>query len=83
MYTVAIKHPDKPLDRRTCTTGGDLRNAAYELIRSQGTVIADADHSGLIALIGDARSTAELEGFAALTFGDAWMTIRPATTPAA
>lgn len=83
MYTVAVKHPGKPLDRRTCTTGGELRDAAYELIRSQGSVITDADHSGLIALVGEARSTADIEGFAALIFGDAWMTIKPASTPAA
>lgn len=78
MYRIAIVRPGQPAERRTATTGGDLRDAVYDLLRSQGGTIADNDHSGLIALIGDARSTADIHGFAALEFGDAAITIRPA-----
>ena len=77
MYRVAIVREGRPIERRTCASGGELRDTVYELIRSQGGEIADGDHSGLIALVGDARSMADIEGFAALEFGTASITIRP------
>jgi hypothetical protein len=77
MYRIAIIRTDQPIERRTCTTGGDLRDAVYGLIRAEGVEIADSDHAGLIAMVGDARSMADIEGFAALEFGDAAITIRP------
>jgi hypothetical protein len=78
MYRIAIVRKGQPADLRTASTGGELRDVVYDMIRTEGSTISDADHSGLIALIGDARSLADTEGFAALKFGTAAVTIRPA-----
>lgn len=79
MYRIAIVRKGQPADRRTCTTGGELRDIVWEVIRSEGSVITDADHAGLMKLVGNARDMADIEGFAALEFGGAAITIRPAT----
>ncbi|MEC4016046.1 hypothetical protein [Streptomyces sp. H27-D2] len=76
-YTVAIVRKGQPIERHACTTGGDLRTVVFDLIRSQGGTIGDADYSGLIAMVGRARSMADIEGFAALEFGTAAAIIRP------
>ncbi|NUR04245.1 MAG: hypothetical protein HOY79_49415 [Streptomyces sp.] len=76
MYRVTIIRKGQPADRRTATTGGDLRNIVYDVIRAEGSEITDSDHSGLIRLIGNARSMADVDGFAALEFGDTAITIR-------
>lgn len=77
MYRIAIVRKGQPAEPRVCTTGGELRDAVYELIRSQGSTISDGDHAGLIKMIGAARSMADIEGFAALKFGSAALAIRP------
>lgn len=82
MYRVAIVRKGQPAERHTATTGGDLRTIVYDLIRSQGGTIGDGDHTGLIAMVGHARSMAHIDGFAALEFGDTAVTIRPADTTA-
>jgi hypothetical protein len=80
VYSIAIVRKGQPADRRICKTGGDLRDVVYEVIRSEGSEITDGDHSGLIRLIGNARSMADTEGFSALEFGSAAIAIRPRTT---
>lgn len=82
MYRIAIVRKGQTADHRTCQSPGELRDAVYEVIRAEGSKITDDDHSGLIALIGDARSMADIEGFAALEFGAAAITIRPGPAPA-
>lgn len=81
MYRIAIVRKGQPADRHTCTTPGELRDIVYDVIRAEGSEIGDDDHSGLIALIGNARSMADIEGFAALEFGSAAITIRPGPAP--
>jgi hypothetical protein len=82
MYRIAIIRKDQPADRHTCTTPGELRDIVWEVIRSEGSIITDADHAGLMKLIGGARDMADIEGFAALEFGNAAITIRPGPAPA-
>jgi len=82
MYRIAIVRKGQPTDRRTCTSSGELRDIVWEVIRAEGSVITDADHAGLIALVGTARDQADIEGFAALEFGNAAITIRPGPAPA-
>lgn len=77
MYRTAIIQPGQPTTFKICADGGELRSAVYDLIRSQGSVIGDDDHAGLIHLIGNARSMADIHGFAALKFGAASITMRP------
>ncbi|MFE9491453.1 hypothetical protein ACFYNF_34290 [Streptomyces sp. NPDC006641] len=77
MYRIAVVRKGQPTDRRTAAGPGQLRDVVYGVIRAEGSVITDADHSGLIELIGNARDMADIEGFAALTFGTASITIRP------
>ncbi|MDK0525066.1 hypothetical protein [Streptomyces sp. ML-6] len=77
MYRIAIVRKGRPTDRHTAGGPGELRDVVYGVIRAEGSVITDADHSGLIELIGNARDMADIEGFAALTFGAATVTIRP------
>lgn len=78
MYNVAIVRKGQPADRRTCSNGAELRDVVYEVIRSEGSTITDDDHTGLITLTGEARDMADTRGFAALQFGAAAITIRPA-----
>jgi hypothetical protein len=82
MYRIAIIRNDQPTDRRTCTGPGELRDIVWETIRAEGGTITDADHAGLMKLVGTARDQADVEGFAALEFGDAAITIRPGPAPA-
>lgn len=77
MYRIAIVPKGKPAERHTITSGDELLDAVYDLIRSQGSTIADSDHAGLIAVVSNACSMADIEGFAALEFGTATITIRP------
>ncbi|MCX4792554.1 hypothetical protein OG369_43035 [Streptomyces sp. NBC_01221] len=79
MYRIAIVRKGQPADRRTAAGPGELRDVVYGVIRAEGSTITDADHSGLIELIGSARDMADIEGFAGLEFGAASITIRPAT----
>lgn len=78
MYRIAIVRKGQPADRRKSTGGGDLRDIVWEVIRAEGSTITDADHAGLMNLIGNAQNMADNEGFAALEFGSAAITIRPA-----
>lgn len=82
MYRIAIVRKGQPTDRRTCTTPGELRDIVWKVIRAEGSVITDADHAGLMKLVGNARDQADIEGFAALEFGSAGITIRPGPKPA-
>jgi hypothetical protein len=83
MYRIAICRKGQPNpDRRTCATGGELRDIVWEVIRAEGGAISDDDNAGLIKLVGNARDMADIEGFAALEFGDAAITIRPGPAPA-
>lgn len=83
MYRIAIVRKGQDADRRTCASTGELRDVVWEVIRSEGGTITEADHSGLIALVGSARDQADVDGFAALEFGRAAITIRPTPTPSA
>lgn len=79
MYTVTVIRKDQEPQRTPCVTGGDLRNAIYPVVRAEWGDISDGYHRGLITAISDARSMADIEGFAALEFGTAAITIRPHT----
>lgn len=76
-YAVAILRKGQDAQRLTTENGGELRTIVYDVIRSEGSEINGADHAGLTQLIGQARSMADLHGFAALKFGEASITIRP------
>jgi hypothetical protein len=82
VYRIAIVRKGQPTDRRTAIAGSDLRDIVWEVIRAEGSVITDADHGPLIEMVGAARSQADIEGFAALEFGGAAITIRPGPAPA-
>lgn len=77
MYRIVIGQKGKPAERRTSTTSDELRDAAYDLIRAQGSTVADEDHAGVTQLVAAAQAMADDEGFAALEFGSGWITIRP------
>ncbi|WP_405888855.1 hypothetical protein OG762_36890 [Streptomyces sp. NBC_01136] len=77
MYRIAIVRKGQPADRRTCTTPGELRDIVWEVVRAEGSTITDADHAPLMELTANARNMADNEGFAALEFGAAAITIRP------
>ncbi|WP_405883641.1 hypothetical protein OG747_36670 [Streptomyces sp. NBC_01384] len=81
MYRIAIVRKGQPADRRTCTTLGELRDIVWEVVRAEGSVITDADHGPLMELTANARNMADNEGFAALEFGGAAITIRPGPAP--
>jgi hypothetical protein len=81
MYRIAVCRKGQPAQQRTANAG-ELRTAVYELIESQGSRVTEKDHSGIGALIDDARAMAEADGFAALEFEGAAITIRPDRAPA-
>jgi hypothetical protein len=68
MYALALITPDQPTERRTATTGGEIRTAVWDLLRSRGVEIKDEHHSDLMYQAGAARDKADVEGFAALVF---------------
>lgn len=79
MYRIAIVRKGQPADRRTCDGRGELRDIVWEVIQTEGSTISDADHAPLMAMVAAARDQADNEGFAALEFGAAAITIRPHT----
>jgi hypothetical protein len=83
MYRIAIVRKGQPADIRTCGDRiGELLDIVFETIRAEGSTIADADHTPLTFLAADARAMADNDGFAALEFGNAAITIRPGPAPA-
>lgn len=83
MYRIAIVRKGQPADRRICDGRGELRDIVWEVIRAEGATITDADHAPLMELAANARNLADNEGFAALEFGSAAITIRPHAESAA
>ena len=78
MYRIAIIRKGQPTDRRTCGDRvGELLDIVFEVIRAEGSTITDDDHGPLTKLAASARDRAFNDGFAALEFGDAAITIRP------
>jgi hypothetical protein len=79
VYRIAIVRKGQPADIRTCGDQiGALLDVVFEVIRAEGSTITDADHSPLTRLAANARNMADNDGFAALEFGSAAITIRPA-----
>jgi hypothetical protein len=78
MYRIAIIRKGQPADRRTCDGRGELRDIVWETIRAEGGTITDDGHGTLMELTADARNRADNDGFAAIDFGTAAITIRPA-----
>lgn len=79
MYRIAIVRKGQNCDVRMCGDRvGDLLDIVFEVIRAEGSTITDADHGPLTTLAANARNMADNEGFAALEFGKAAITIRPA-----
>ncbi|MGW3932910.1 hypothetical protein ACWECC_33175 [Streptomyces microflavus] len=76
MYVIAIVRKSQPAERHTCTSTEGLRDAVDELVRTEGGNISD--RAGLAALIDNAAAMVDADGFAALTFKTAALTIRPA-----
>lgn len=68
MYALALVTPDLLTVRRTAETGGEIRTAVWDLIRSRGVEIKDEHHRELMIQAGAARDLADMEGFAALVF---------------
>lgn len=68
MYALALVTPDLPTERRTAATGGEIRTAVWDLIRSRGVEIKDEQQYDLMVQAGAARDLADMEGFAALVF---------------
>jgi hypothetical protein len=83
VYRIAIVRKGQPADRRICDGRGELRDIVWEVIRAEGATITDADHAPLMELAANARNLADNEGFAALEFGSAAITIRPHAEAAA
>lgn len=78
MYRIAIVRKGQPADRRTCGDRiGDILDIVFGVIRAEGSTITDADHGPLTKLAANARNRADNDGFAALEFGTAAITIRP------
>lgn len=76
-YRIALVRKGQPIERTTCTDETELRDAVYDMVRTEGSKISNSDHTHLTALIGQARQAADADGFAALEFGTAALTIRP------
>lgn len=68
MYELTIVRPNQTTERRTVTTGGEIRIAVWDLISSRGFEIKDEHHADLIAQAGAARDKADIDGYAALVF---------------
>lgn len=68
MYALALITPNLPTERRTATTGGEIRTAVWDLLTSRGFEIKDEHHAELMRQAGAARDKADIEGFAALVF---------------
>lgn len=68
MYALALVTPDQPTERRTATTGGEIRTAVWDLLQSRGVEIKDEHYAGLVAQAGAARDLADVDGYAALVF---------------
>ncbi|MXM69189.1 hypothetical protein GR925_38825 [Streptomyces sp. HUCO-GS316] len=66
MYRIAIHRPGQNTEPRTGSTGGDVRQALWDLLRTTGFDIKDEHHSDLIAMAGQLRDKADIEGFGAL-----------------
>jgi hypothetical protein len=79
MYRIAIIRKGQTPDVRTCGDRiGELLDIVFEVIRAEGSTITDADHGPLTQLAANARNMADNEGFAALEFDGAAITIRAA-----
>lgn len=68
MYALALVTPDKPTERRTAATGGEIRDAVWALLQSRGFEIKDEHHHDLMIQTGNARNQADNDGYAALLF---------------
>lgn len=66
MYVITLVRPDAPTERRTGESGGEIRDALWDLLRGAGFDIRDEHHGELIALAGDVRNRADSEGYGAL-----------------
>jgi hypothetical protein len=80
MYRIAIVCKNQPADRRTASTGRELRDIVWETLQAEGHLVAD--YGTFTDMVADARRMADIEGFAALEFGSAGITIRPGPAPA-
>jgi hypothetical protein len=78
VYRIAIIRKGQPANRQTCN-GDGLKDAVYGLLSAENATITDADRLGIDGLLAAARAMADEDGFAALEFCDAKMTIRPHT----
>lgn len=77
MYCIAVVRKGQEPDRRTCGAEG-IEDAVYGILRSQNATVTDADQLGIRGLIAGAQAMCDEQGFAALEFGDAAVTVRPA-----
>ncbi|HEY6117126.1 MAG TPA: hypothetical protein VI172_14335 [Candidatus Dormibacteraeota bacterium] len=80
MYRIAIVRKGQPADRRTASTGRELRDIAWETLHAEGHPVTD--YGTFTDMVADARRMADTDGFAALEFGAAAITIRPASAAA-
>lgn len=77
MYRIAIVRKGQQTERRTGGTQ-DIEDAVYEVLRTEKAADTEADLVAIRGLIAEALTMCEAEGFAALQFGSAAVTIRPA-----
>lgn len=76
MYRIAIVRKGQDPDLRTCGLEG-IEDAVYGIIRAEGSKVTEADHLGIRGLVAGAQAMCDEQGFAALEFGKAAVTIRP------
>lgn len=75
MYDIAVKQGGKDPHRSTVTDGHALRQAVEDLVRGEG--LADWAPAAVAAAAVGAQAMADADGFAALTLGGSWITVRP------
>ena len=81
MYRILIIRKGQPADRRICDAE-ELKHAVYGLLDAESATVTDADRLGIDGMVAAARAMADDDGFAALEFGGAAITIRPHTQSA-
>lgn len=68
MYSLALVTPNQRTERRRAETGGEIRTAVWDLLRSRGFEVKDEHHAELMSQAGAARDLADIDGFAVLVF---------------
>ncbi|WP_372344716.1 hypothetical protein [Streptomyces sp. KL116D] len=77
MYRIAVVRKGQDPDRRICGVEG-IEDAIYGILRAEKASVTEADQLGIRGLIAGAQAMCDEQGFAALEFGGAAVTVRPA-----